>query len=104
MLFRSDPGHDLLEKLQKVMARILDSYYEHPRSILLFFYYPSDSYLDVYKRQGYLRQDGKTPWSFTPVWHWSPVLHAQARWEAEKQQCQLLRSRCWDTTLALLGF
>ena len=34
-----------LELLQKVMARILDSYYEHPRSILLFFYYPSDSYL-----------------------------------------------------------
>ena len=27
------------------MARILNSYYEHPRSILLFFYYPSDSYL-----------------------------------------------------------
>ena len=34
-----------LELLQKVMARILNSYYEHPRSILLFFYYPSDSYL-----------------------------------------------------------
>lgn len=34
-----------LELLQKVMARILESYYEHPRSILLFFYYPSDSYL-----------------------------------------------------------
>lgn len=34
-----------LELLQKVIARILNSYYEHPRSILLFFYYPSDSYL-----------------------------------------------------------
>ena len=34
-----------LELLQKVMARILDSYYEHPRSILLFFYYPSEEYI-----------------------------------------------------------
>ena len=34
-----------LELLQKVMARILNSYYEPPRSILLFFDYPSDSYL-----------------------------------------------------------
>ena len=27
------------------MARILDSYYEYPREILLFFYYPSDEYV-----------------------------------------------------------
>ncbi|MBQ4579007.1 MAG: class I SAM-dependent methyltransferase [Clostridia bacterium] len=34
-----------LEILRKVMARILDSYYENPREILLFFYYPSEEYL-----------------------------------------------------------
>ena len=33
------------EILHKVMARILDSYYEYPREILLFFYYPSDEYV-----------------------------------------------------------
>ena len=27
------------------MARILDSYYETPREIFLFFYYPSDEYI-----------------------------------------------------------
>ena len=31
--------------LHKVMARILDSYYENPREIFLFFYYPSDEYI-----------------------------------------------------------
>ena len=31
--------------LQKVMRRILASYYEAPRDILLFFYYPSDEYM-----------------------------------------------------------
>ena len=31
--------------LQKVMARILDSYYENPRNIQLYFYYPSDEYV-----------------------------------------------------------
>ena len=31
--------------LRKVMARILESYYEHPREIFLFFYYPSDDFL-----------------------------------------------------------
>ena len=30
---------------KKVMARIMESYYEHPRQILCFFYYPSDEYL-----------------------------------------------------------
>lgn len=34
-----------VEILQKVMARILDSYYENSRNIQLFFYYPSDEYV-----------------------------------------------------------
>jgi len=34
-----------VEILRKVMARILESYYENPREILLFFYYPSDDYI-----------------------------------------------------------
>ncbi|EDM85210.1 hypothetical protein RUMOBE_04230 [Blautia obeum ATCC 29174] len=37
------------------------------------------------KDAGYLGQDGKTPWSFTPVWYWDPVLHVQDRWEAENR-------------------
>ena len=36
-----------VEILRKVMARILKSYYENPREILLFFYYPSDEYLSA---------------------------------------------------------
>ena len=34
-----------VEILHKVMARILESYYEDPREIFLFFYYPSDEYI-----------------------------------------------------------
>jgi hypothetical protein len=34
-----------VEILQKVMARIIESYYEHPREVFLFFYYPSDEYI-----------------------------------------------------------
>ena len=34
-----------MEILHKVMARILESWYEHPREIFLFFYYPADEYL-----------------------------------------------------------
>ena len=34
-----------VEILHKVMARILDSWYESPREIYLFFYYPSDEYI-----------------------------------------------------------
>ena len=34
-----------VELLRKVMARILESYYEYPREILLFFYYPSEEYI-----------------------------------------------------------
>ncbi len=34
-----------VEILQKVIARILESYYENPRELLLFFYYPSEEYM-----------------------------------------------------------
>lgn len=34
-----------LEILQSVLGRILESYYEEPRSIQLFFYYPEDEYV-----------------------------------------------------------
>ena len=34
-----------LEILQKVIHRILESYYEKPREIKLLFYYPSDEYI-----------------------------------------------------------
>ena len=34
-----------VEILHKVMARILESYYENPREIFLFFYYPADEYI-----------------------------------------------------------
>ena len=33
------------EILHKVMARIIESWYEHPREMLLFFYYPADEYI-----------------------------------------------------------
>ena len=35
------------EILKKVMGRIRDSWYENPREILLFFYYPSDEYVSL---------------------------------------------------------
>ena len=34
-----------VELLHKVIARILESYYESPREMYLFFYYPSDEYI-----------------------------------------------------------
>lgn len=34
-----------VEILRSVMARILDSYYENPRTMRLFFYYPDDEYV-----------------------------------------------------------
>ena len=34
-----------VEILHKVMARIIESWYEHPREMLLFFYYPADEYV-----------------------------------------------------------
>lgn len=34
-----------LQIMRSVMQRILDSYYEHPRHMLLFFYFPQDEYV-----------------------------------------------------------
>ncbi len=34
-----------VEILHKVMARIIESYYEYPREVFLLFYYPSDEYI-----------------------------------------------------------
>lgn len=34
-----------VELLRKVMARIIESYYENPREAYLFFYYPSEEYI-----------------------------------------------------------
>ncbi len=34
-----------VELLHKVMARIIESYYENPREVFLFFYYPSEEYI-----------------------------------------------------------
>lgn len=34
-----------VEILQKAIARILESYYENPRELLLFFYFPSPEYI-----------------------------------------------------------
>lgn len=34
-----------VEVLRSVLARVLESYYEHPRELLLFFYYPSAEYI-----------------------------------------------------------
>ena len=34
-----------VEILHKVMARIIESWYEFPREVMLFFYYPADEYI-----------------------------------------------------------
>ena len=34
-----------VEILRKVMSRIIDSYYNNPREMYLFFYYPSEEYI-----------------------------------------------------------
>ena len=34
-----------VEILHKVMARIIESWYDYPREIFLFFYYPADEYI-----------------------------------------------------------
>ena len=34
-----------VEILHKVVARIIESWYEHPREVFLFFYYPADEFL-----------------------------------------------------------
>lgn len=38
------------EIFHKVMARILESYYENPREMFLFFYYPADEYISYLMR------------------------------------------------------
>ena len=43
-----------VEILQKVIAQILDSYYENIRTIQLFFYYPSDEYISYLMTVGEL--------------------------------------------------
>lgn len=40
-----------VEILQKVLARIYESYYKNPRELLLFFYYPSDEYISYLMTQ-----------------------------------------------------
>ncbi len=40
-----------VEILQKTLARIYESFYENPREILLFFYYPSDEYVSYLMTQ-----------------------------------------------------
>ncbi len=42
------------EILEKVLARIYASYYENPRKILLFFYYPSEEYIGTLMQQDQL--------------------------------------------------
>lgn len=34
-----------VEVLKKVLARVIESYYDNPREIRLYFYYPSDEYI-----------------------------------------------------------
>lgn len=34
-----------LELLKSVFGKILESYYENPRTLRFFFYYPSDDYI-----------------------------------------------------------
>lgn len=43
-----------VEILHKVMARILESYYENPREVFLFFYYPADAYISYLMTVGEL--------------------------------------------------
>lgn len=43
-----------LEILRSVLARIYESYYRNPRSMLLFFYYPSEEYVSFLMTQGQL--------------------------------------------------
>ena len=44
-----------VEILQRVIARIMDSYYGNPRQILLFFYYPSAEYVSCLMGQEQFR-------------------------------------------------
>lgn len=43
-----------VELLRKVMARIMESYYDNPRKMLLFFYYPSEEYISYLMTVGEL--------------------------------------------------
>ena len=43
-----------VELLQKVMNKMKDSYYENPREMLLFFYYPSDEYISYLMTNEYV--------------------------------------------------
>lgn len=43
-----------VEILQKVLARIYESFYEKPREILLFFYYPSGEYVSYLMTEEHL--------------------------------------------------
>ena len=43
-----------VEILKRVIARILESYYDNPRHIQLFFYYPSDEYISYLMTVGEL--------------------------------------------------
>ena len=43
-----------VEILKSVIARILESYYDNPRHIRLFFYYPSDEYISYLMTVGEL--------------------------------------------------
>ena len=43
-----------VELLQKVMNKIQESYYENPREMLLFFYYPSDEYVSYLMTNEYV--------------------------------------------------
>ena len=43
-----------VELLQKVMNMIQESYYENPREMLLFFYYPSDEYISYLMTNDYV--------------------------------------------------
>ncbi len=40
-----------VEVLEAVLTKIMESFYEHQREILLFFYYPSDEYMSVLMRE-----------------------------------------------------
>ena len=44
-----------VEILRAVLARVIESYYENPRELLLFFYYPTDEYTRCLMAQDALR-------------------------------------------------
>ncbi len=50
-----------VEILQKVMAKILASYYENPRELFLFFYYPSEEYISYLMTVNELEFYDETP-------------------------------------------